>query len=61
VVDPLELISRAKSQADGRHGLPTGRRSEGQAHRGAGRRAGRSPGQGGLPRQAPTGPHAPPV
>ena len=47
--------------AGGRHGLPTGRRSEGQAHRGAGRRAGRSPGQGGLPRQAQTGPHAPSV
>ena len=47
--------------AGGRHRLPTGRRSEGQAHRSAGRRAGRSPGQGGLPRQAQTRPHAPSV
>jgi hypothetical protein len=47
--------------AGGRHGLPRGRRSEGQAHRGAGRRAGRSPGQGGLPRQAQTRPHGPSV
>jgi hypothetical protein len=34
--------------AAGRHGLPTGRRSEGQAHRSAGRRAGRSPGSSGF-------------
>jgi hypothetical protein len=60
----LELIlDAAGAEAPGLlgHGLPRGRRSEGQAHRGAGRRAGRSPGQGGLPRQAQTRPHAPSV